>query len=713
MAQRKNQADFVAAFRTEARTAAEAVAGTGWGEALVRLLLGSNALYYPAHGGGERSNRMVMEALARRGHFCFVVTRIDRFGWEGQQNLLARLQERGITAQTESGAVRFNLNGVEVLAATVASSFRAFFEEHKRWFRPDVIITSTDDPAQLLLEAALHDSHAPTVFLTRATVALPFGPDAAFPSREKTEALRQADGVVGVSNYVAQYIRQYSGIEAIHVPIAPAEPGPYPHVGRFENEFITLTNPCAVKGIGIFVECARALPHLRFAGVPTWGTTPEDKALMRAVPNISILEKVDKINDLLSRTRILMAPSVWAEARSRIVVEAMLAGVPVLASNIGGLPEAKMGVPYILPVAPIQGYGQRLNEQFVPIADVPPQDIRPWVDALERLTGNREHWDEIAAQSRQAALHYAETATVEQFETYISGLRRKERQFAVKSIEMPSEQLAKLSPERRKLLELRLQQSKTLARPVLPFGPGNTAGFRLFCFPHAGGSAGFFRYWREQFKPLFETAPVQYPGHENRKGESFAHSMQELVQSLLSDLKPLLTGDFAFFGHSMGAIVAFELSRALQREELPLPRLLIASAARAPQFRRDHKPLPDPAPEELMEQVRRLQGVPEEVLADSRMLDLIIPVLMADTGLYRRYVYHPEAPLPLNIVALGGVADPNVNEAHLAAWQEQGSGSFSFEQLPGGHFFLREHQEAFAEAVNRIFRSATAIRTSP
>ncbi len=670
----------------------------------MRILLGSNALYYPAHGGGERSNRMVMEALARRGHTCFVVTRIDRFSVEGEQQLLHQLRQREIDVQPESGAIRFHLGGVEVLAATVAPSFRAFFVEHKNWFRPDVIITSTDDPVQLLLEAALHDEHAPTVFLTRATVALPFGPDAAFPSREKTETLRQADGIVGVSNYVAGYIREHSGIEAVHMPIAPAEPGPYPEVGRFENEFITLANPCAVKGIKIFAEAARALPHLPFAGVPTWGTTPEDLELMRSVPNITILEKVDKINELLTRTRVLMVPSVWAEARSRIVVEAMLAGVPVLASNIGGLPEAKMGIPYILPVTPIQGYGQRLNEQFVPIADVPDQNIRPWLDALERLIGSRDHWQEIASQSRQAALHYAETATVELFESYLASLRRNPRSFASKPVRMPSEQLARLSPERRKLWELKLKQKMSMAvHPVLPFGPADPKNFRVLCFPHAGGNAGFFRNWREQFRSSFETVPVQYPGHENRRSENFAQSMQELVQGLLSDLKPMLTGDFAFFGHSMGAIVAFELIRALRREELSLPRLLIASGARAPQFRRIYQPLPDPAPEELLEQVRRLEGMPEDVLADPQLVNLLLPTLTADTALYRQYVYYPEPPLSVDVTALGGVSDPNVSEAHLTAWQEQAAGAFFWKQLPGGHFFLRESRNAFVQTMEGLF----------
>lgn len=675
----------------------------------MRILLGSNALYYPAHGGGERSNRMVFEGLSQRGHKCFVITRIDRFGAEGEQNLRNQLESRGISVRPEPGALRFELNGVEVLAATSAPSFRAFFVEHKNWFRPDVIVTSTDDPAQLLLEAALHDEHAPTVFLTRATVALPFGPDAAFPSREKTQTLRHADGIVGVSNYVARYIREHSGIDAIHLPIAPQEQGPHPRVGRFENEFVTLVNPCAVKGIAIFAELAKAMPHLKFAGVPTWGTTPEDLQLMKTIANITVLPKVDDINKLLERTRVLLAPSVWAEARSRIVVEAMLAGVPVMASNLGGLPEAKMGVPYILPVTQIEGYEHRLNEQFVPVADVPPQDIEPWRAALERLTSDRQHWEELAQLSRDTALHYAETATVEPFEQYLGALKRKPRQFAAHHIALPSEQLAKLSPERRKLLELKLRKQAATgqANPALPFGGTDVSKFRLFCFAHAGGGAGFFRPWRSNLGTTVEVAPVQYPGHEGRRTEPFARSVQELVQSLLSSLKPALSGRFAFFGHSMGAIVAFELMRALRREELPLPEILIASGARAPQFRRNHKPPPDPPREELLDEVRRLGGLPPEAMEDAALLDVILPALEADTALYRRFIYQPEAPFEIPLIAIGGADDRQVHQEHLAAWQEQTTSGFVMRQFAGGHFYLRTQQDDVLEFLRHQCESSS------
>ena len=204
-------------------------------------------------------------------------------------------------------------------------------------------------------------------------------------SVSKTENLRHADGVVGVSHYVADYVKQWSGIDAIHVPISLLERvSEYPDLGSFDNPYVSMVNPCAVKGITIFLELADRLPQVQFAAVPTWGATAEDMDNLRRRPNITLFEPFDDIDDLLRVTKVMLVPSVWAEARSRIVLESMSRGVPVIAADVGGLHEALLGVDYLLPVNPIRSYRPVVDMNMVPIADVPPQDTRPWLQALER-----------------------------------------------------------------------------------------------------------------------------------------------------------------------------------------------------------------------------------------------------------------------------------------------------------------------------------------
>src|SRR5260370_10719431 len=194
----------------------------------MRVLLAHNSLYSPAHGGGDKSNRLLMEALAGLGHQCRVVARLADFEEPTKLAFLAALKERGVVVQEpQPGFANFSLAGVDVHVATTNSQIRAYFANQIEAFAPDVILCSTDDPAQLLLGAALQSGRK-VVYLARATLALPFGPDCAFPSTQKTDALRQVDAFVGVSQYVADYTRKWSGIPAVHVPISLMDPGPHP-----------------------------------------------------------------------------------------------------------------------------------------------------------------------------------------------------------------------------------------------------------------------------------------------------------------------------------------------------------------------------------------------------------------------------------------------------------------------------------------------------
>ncbi|SPE26048.1 Thioesterase (fragment) [Candidatus Sulfopaludibacter sp. SbA3] len=468
----------------------------------MRILLAQNSLYYPAHGGGDKSNRLLMEALAARGHQCLAVARLSIFGESQQQRYLADLAARGVSNPlVDGGVVIFPRAGVGIHVVANAN-LRAHFAAQIAAFRPDVILASTDDPAQLLLDVALRAESARVVYLVRATLAVPFGPDCAFPSEAKTQRIRAADAVLGVSQYVADYVRQWSGIPAVHVPISLLEPEDAALAVPDPNGFVTMVNPCAVKGIAIFLALADAFPHIPFAAVPTWGTNDQDRADLAARSNVTVLPPVDRIDHLLARTRVLLVPSLWAEARSRIILEAMLRGVPVMASNVGGIPEAKMGVPYLLPVNPIARYQTRLDAQMVPIAEVPPQNIAPWRQALQRLLTDPAHYEDIAQASRAAALDYQAHLTIDPFERLLLGTPKQESSKPSHDRKGVVSALQNLTEDKRRLLALRLRKNA----PASAWFPGadSATGERLFCFPHGSGSSAFL---------MPEAAPHGFPPH--------------------------------------------------------------------------------------------------------------------------------------------------------------------------------------------------------
>ena len=423
----------------------------------MRILLAHNSPYYPSYGGGDKSNRLLMEALAARGHEVRVVARVESFGAAAHDALVRELLSRGVAARAPGEAsVEFRLNGVDVRILSRDPNLRAYFAAQVRSFDPQIVIASTDDPAHLMLDIALRAPRARVVYLVRATVALPFGPDSGLPSAFHTEALRQTDGVVAVSEYVARYTSQWGGVDAIHVPISLLDPGGHPALGRFENRFVSMVNPCAVKGISIFLALAERFPNADFAAVPTWGTTASDFAALRKLPNVLVLAPMDDIDDLLRQTRVMLAPSLWAEARSRVILEAMSRGVPVMASDVGGLAEAMLGVDYLLPVNPVARYRPAVDELMVPAVEIPPQNIEPWTAVLDRLLTDRAHYEELSATARRTALDYARHLTAGPFEAYLEQVLQKpvKRNGAWRPGGGPA-----LSDDRRRLLALRLKRA--------------------------------------------------------------------------------------------------------------------------------------------------------------------------------------------------------------------------------------------------------------
>jgi medium-chain acyl-[acyl-carrier-protein] hydrolase len=185
-----------------------------------------------------------------------------------------------------------------------------------------------------------------------------------------------------------------------------------------------------------------------------------------------------------------------------------------------------------------------------------------------------------------------------------------------------------------------------------------------------------------------EVCGIQLPGHGNRLRQTLIDRLEPLVDALTPMLVPYMDRPSIFFGHSMGAIIAFEVARRLRRDGAPEPEYLFVSGRPAPQLpdqERHTHDLPEP---EFLEELRRLNGTPKEVLEHSELLELTLPIIRADFALCQNYHYVPDARLDYPILAFGGVDDREVSLEQLRAWGDQTTASFSVRMLSGDHFFL-------------------------
>jgi glycosyltransferase involved in cell wall biosynthesis len=333
--------------------------------------------------------------------------------------LLEALSLRGIKAELITpDAIVFHLNGVEVHAVIDSSKLRERVVDQRKKFQPDWTLAASEDPGQVLLRVCLPR----VIYLAQTTLMLPFGPGSFARWHRGADYIRSAAGVISFSRYMQNYLREWGEIESAFIAPPVFETGPFPRLGRFTGNYITMINPCAMKGIAIFLELANALRQFEFAAVCGWGTTQADREALMRMPNVRLLDPFDDIRVGLKETRVLLAPSLWAEAFGCVAVEAMQYGIPVLASDVGGLPEAKLGVDYVLAVKPIEQYRMRFDDRLLPVPIVPVQDCRPWMEALTELLSSEKRYDQLADQSYAAAQTAAFQGGIETFEQYLETL---------------------------------------------------------------------------------------------------------------------------------------------------------------------------------------------------------------------------------------------------------------------------------------------------
>jgi medium-chain acyl-[acyl-carrier-protein] hydrolase len=246
------------------------------------------------------------------------------------------------------------------------------------------------------------------------------------------------------------------------------------------------------------------------------------------------------------------------------------------------------------------------------------------------------------------------------------------------------------------------------AQPWFVRASTTDAPVRLFCFPYAGGNAAAFLPWQALLGPGVALRVAQLPGRGARLFEEPQRDLDALVAELTSAIAAETDRPFAFFGHSLGAIVAFEVTRALRRAGLPGPTGLWASGAEGPRSRLVKRRLHGLPDAELVEALRDYGGTPDELLDDAEMMELVLPGIRADFALSEVYRYRPEEPLDLPIHVLVGDRDPYVEPGRAAGWAHESRHPLRRHVFSGDHFFLFPHQATIAAMLTTALCSDPA-----
>jgi medium-chain acyl-[acyl-carrier-protein] hydrolase len=236
---------------------------------------------------------------------------------------------------------------------------------------------------------------------------------------------------------------------------------------------------------------------------------------------------------------------------------------------------------------------------------------------------------------------------------------------------------------------------------------------RLFCFPHAGGTAHAFREWQRHFGVNVDVCLVHLPGRARRLGERPRTRLRPLVEELADAIRANLDRPFAFYGHSMGALISFELARELRRRRWPLPAHLFVSACRSPIKVGSVPPSFNLPVDEFMALLQKLNGTPKEFYDHAEIQVTLLPMLRADFELTDTYEYLAESPLDCPITIYGGKEDHLASPESLYSWDLETSAEYRLRLFGGDHFFIHSQKTEFLAALQRdLLEAVTASSIS-
>ncbi|MEV6908298.1 alpha/beta fold hydrolase [Amycolatopsis sp. NPDC051071] len=223
---------------------------------------------------------------------------------------------------------------------------------------------------------------------------------------------------------------------------------------------------------------------------------------------------------------------------------------------------------------------------------------------------------------------------------------------------------------------------------------------RLVCLPHAGGSASFYFPVSRALAPEIEVLAVQYPGRQDRRNEPFLTSVDALADSITALLRDKTDRPLAFFGHSMGAMIAYEVVRRLEKASLPVAKLFV-SGRRAPSRPRNES-VHTRSDEGVLAELRRLSGTEMDLLGDEDVVRMILPAVRNDYRAVETYRHTHEEPISTPVVAFTGNADPVATVDEVGSWADHTDGGFDLVTLEGGHFFLTRHQDVILRHLSGL-----------
>ena len=232
-----------------------------------------------------------------------------------------------------------------------------------------------------------------------------------------------------------------------------------------------------------------------------------------------------------------------------------------------------------------------------------------------------------------------------------------------------------------------------------------TIKMRLFCFHHAGGTGSFFKGWKDFFPPEIEIVAIQLPGREARLSESFLTNIDDVIEGVIYSFSKYQDRPFIFFGHSLGGFISFEIVRRLRRLDLCIPKYLIISGQTAPQLPPEKEILHILQDHEFIEALNKYGGMPEEILRNEELMEVLLPRLRADFTISETYNYIEEPPVNCSILVLGGRNDSTVDHKELIAWGNQTTKKCLIKLFPGGHFFINSFQKLIFRTLENIIQN--------